>query len=76
MRRIIGSLSLCAALVAAPALSAQTKPKTPPPATQKPKTPAKAPAKPAAEPHNAAAPATKRGLIMLKGSNNSSTSAG
>ena len=64
MRRIIGSLSLCAALVAAPALSAQTKPKTPPPATQKPKTPAKAPAKPAAEPPKPAPPAPKPGLTM------------
>ena len=64
MMRIIGSLSLCAALVAAPALSAQTKPKTPPPATQKPKTPAKPSAKPVAEPPKPAPPAPKPGLTM------------
>ena len=63
MMRIIGSLSLCAALAAAPVLSAQTKPKTPPPATQKPKAPAKAPAKPA-EPPKPAPPAPKPGLTM------------
>ena len=62
MMRIIGPLSLCAALAAAPALSAQ-KPKTPPPATQKPKAPVKPPAKPAEQP-KPAVPAPKPGLTM------------
>ncbi len=62
MMRIIGPLFLCAALAAAPALSAQ-KPKTPPPATQKPKAPVKPPAKPAEQP-KPAAPAPKPGLTM------------
>jgi hypothetical protein len=61
MMRIIGPLALCAALAAAPNLSAQIKPKTPPPpAAQKPKTPAKPPARPAESPP----PPPKPGLTM------------
>lgn len=63
MVRILGWLSLCAALSAAPILSAQTKPKTPPPATQKPKPAVKPPAKPAEQP-KPAVPAPKPGLTM------------